>query len=137
MSEPLLAAEQWKVLEGGRGVRIPDHDGDVGIAFTHPRDGSGRGVTVERQDASTGIEQVDVYHPSAVRVLIAVANAALPSDDPRKITREMIENIRQAGDYSGGHFAPDGKEMMDALIARIADALEAYLPPSPESGENP
>jgi hypothetical protein len=52
--------------------------------------------------------------------VIALANAALPNDDPHKITRAMIDEIRHASDevpYAG------------IELDRIADALASYLPP--------
>lgn len=48
--------------------------------------------------------------------LIALANAALPDDDPHKITREMVRLLR------------DTAEEYDYLTP-IADALASYLPP--------
>lgn len=54
---------------------------------------------------------------------IAVANAALPSGDPRKITREKVEMMRRAA-----WNVPDGYSGNLAL-SEFADALESYLPP--------
>lgn len=61
--------------------------------------------------------------------LIAAANAALPDSDPRKITRAMVEEIREA---AASHAAYDSLPQFAALAARvqrIADALSSYLPP--------
>lgn len=41
MTEPIKAAltrEQWIELRRGRGVRVPDESGDVGIAYCHSVD---------------------------------------------------------------------------------------------------
>ena len=55
---------------------------------------------------------------------IAVANAALPDTDPRKITREMVATLRDVtapGSASGFE--------TNAELTSLADALESYLPP--------
>lgn len=58
--------------------------------------------------------------------LIALANAALPDTDPRKITREWVREIRGAArDYA----LPDGFLHSGEVLNRIADALASYLPP--------
>lgn len=54
---------------------------------------------------------------------IALANAALPDSDPRKITREIVEAIRKAYLEFG-----QTNETTDRIL-EIADALESYLPP--------
>lgn len=53
---------------------------------------------------------------------IALANAALPDDDPRKITREDVDNLR-------GILSGDAWAVAKADIKRLADTLESYLPP--------
>ncbi len=50
-----------------------------------------------------------------LHVIVAYANAALPDSDPRKITRDRLENLRF-------FFDPDNEEGR-SLIA----ALESYL----------
>jgi hypothetical protein len=67
--------------------------------------------------------------------LIALANAALPDDDPRKITRDRIKLMRDAGgsilsahaEYCVGEECGchDDMRALDAF----AVALESYLPP--------
>jgi hypothetical protein len=58
--------------------------------------------------------------------LIALANAALPGDDPRKITRSTVIDLRMAAS-SLRHEC--GQEDEDAAnLERIASALAAFLP---------
>lgn len=73
---------------------------------------------------------------------IALANAALPDDDPRKITRETVSQLRvlvgKAEDSWDEGPAGEGWQS-DALIAAVAAgrklvlALESYLPPEIET----
>lgn len=53
--------------------------------------------------------------------VIALNNDALPADDKRKITREDVANLR-------GILSGDAWAVAKADIARLADALESYLP---------
>lgn len=57
--------------------------------------------------------------------LIALANAALPDDDPRKITHESVAVIRAAGDNA----AEWGHDLAAAVLRGVADGLRSYLPP--------
>ena len=56
--------------------------------------------------------------------IIALANAALPDDDPRKITRVTIAEIRNAAENVDHEWGGP-----DADLWRIADVLESFLPP--------
>ena len=79
--------------------------------------------------------RTDAYRDGALNVkasdrlpaLIALANAALPDDDPRKITREWIDRMRRASAYCYG-LAEPGDTILGAAMAIYADALESYLP---------
>lgn len=84
--------------------------------------------------------------PTADRVhaIIALANAALLDDDPRKITRAMVTEIirsaQQMADVAKwfeqgrvkssdpGADVADARKRESSLLA-LADALESYLPP--------
>jgi len=57
---------------------------------------------------------------------IAVANAALPDSDPRKITRATIEDIRSAAEQI--QLDPEEYYRGRRLLS-FADALASYLPP--------
>lgn len=52
--------------------------------------------------------------------LIAILNAALLDSDPRKFTREWVNELREGTNAVG---------VNTALLHHIADALESYLPP--------
>lgn len=65
--------------------------------------------------------------PDAHRVgALAIANAMLLPDDPRKITRHAIAVLRETssaiGHGNASHFQAD-------WLATFAEALESYLPP--------
>lgn len=63
------------------------------------------------------------FEPSEV---IALANAALPDTDPRKITRFRVEALRAAA------LALDtaGVNVLHAIVVQaMADVLSSYLPP--------
>lgn len=114
MVEPALSAEEWALrLKGDHNVY---EDGiapnGVGV-ITH----QGLAVTYD-----TGF-LLDI-EAKYVRALIAVANAALPDDDPRKITWGMVSDLRQAAARlvrTGDHRGVD--------LAGHADALASYLQP--------
>lgn len=56
---------------------------------------------------------------------IARANAALPDDDPRKITWEMVDELRFASERN----EREGDVDLAGSLNRIADILARYLPP--------
>jgi hypothetical protein len=125
--EPALTPEEWA---GGPddldrpedGIAAPQaFDGD-------PTDRYAAGVSVFEGSLQLIYDEFHVTPFGRPAAVIAVANAALPDSDPRKITREMVTRIQHAG-----HYAHNGREVMtpdklDALLA-IAKALESYLPP--------
>lgn len=61
--------------------------------------------------------------------LIAVANAALPDSDPRKITRAMVVELRKRALGHPLGYGEWSKNPPDPELTKIADALESYLPP--------
>jgi hypothetical protein len=64
--------------------------------------------------------------------IIAALNAALPDDDPRKITQAMIAVLREFAEAPGyGWSDADGNNFPNEELTRIADALASYLPPEP------
>ena len=71
--------------------------------------------------------------PEDLRALIALANAALPDDDPRKITREKIATLREMVGYAAGAYTSSGEsedlKADEAFLSPFLDALESYLPP--------
>jgi hypothetical protein len=63
--------------------------------------------------------------------LIALANAALPDSDRRKITREKLATIRLALDLLPR--ADDEDVMAHQAANEFVDGLESYLPPPPRA----
>lgn len=65
--------------------------------------------------------------PSHLAVIIALANAALPHSDPRKITREKVEHMKAIA----AAIVPRIRyETHIGFLEEFAIALEACLPPS-------
>ena len=62
---------------------------------------------------------------------IALANAALPDSDPRKITRHHVERLRMVA--ATLHMRESGMAGPMTIVSNelneIAEALESYLPP--------
>lgn len=69
------------------------------------------------------------YLMRPAEAIIASANHALPDDDPRKITREWVEQLRAWA----GVLENDRGDVAGADLRSIADALESYLPPAKET----
>jgi hypothetical protein len=67
--------------------------------------------------------------PRFIPALIALANAALSDSDPRKITREMVDDLRMAA--SGLRHEYGSVDEDAASVDRVSDVLESYLPPEP------
>ena len=106
--EQALSAEQWAKE-------------DVGLVWID-RDGPA---------ACLGIAgDWDSIPAEALPAAIALANAALPDNDPRKITRRLVDAIRIATEQAN---TPSHYEALHA----IADALASYLPPETPSDQTP
>jgi hypothetical protein len=116
---PALTAEEWAAWKEGRGA---------GETLFLVNVNSGPDDPVWGQSFSA--------HPPAA--LIALANAALPDDDPRKITREKLVALRDclamAGLANDDRCVSDKEfadaRRYDALATTLTDALESYLPPA-------
>jgi hypothetical protein len=104
--EPALSAEEWHEYE------IRNADGSTLGVGRMPGT-----IAVTIKELSPDGE--DVFPAPAV---IALANDALHPDDPRKITREWITDLRR---ISASH--PEHGDFTELLT--IAAALESYLPP--------
>lgn len=120
--KPALSVDQWSKREYER-------SGENGVSL-----GLGTGVNVVAPGA--------IDDPADVIALIALANAALPVQDPRKFTREHVRLLRGAAELIGGSergFATDGADRATAeMVAErvvysqlldLADVIESYLPP--------
>jgi hypothetical protein len=76
-----------------------------------------------RLSLARGIDHVSYFLKGELPRLIALANAALPDNDPRKITRERLGLLAYANgrdELSQGEW-----EEVKAFVA----ALQSYLPP--------
>jgi hypothetical protein len=61
---------------------------------------------------------------------MAIANAALPDDDPRKITRADVETVIAGAYAATDEFPLDPDAMaLEASLHRVAAKLAALLPP--------
>lgn len=86
---PALTLEEWQGLDRGRPVSCTGVDGDQLIGFAHELDAEGEGIRIEG-----GSYTASIFEADNVRRLLAIANDALPKNDPRKITRTWIDAIR-------------------------------------------
>lgn len=116
---PALRPEDWQGLDRGRPVHCTGVDGDQFIGFAHHRDAEGEGVLIDG-----GSWTASIFEAENVRRLIAIANAALPDDDPRKITRARVEALRSVCRHN-----PDTLPGYGVPLRELADALASYLPP--------
>lgn len=123
--EPALTPKQWEI----RAVRLPTDDAYASVYGFRVEGAEGHGLRLEVDvfNAEHPDEMASHEIPSnALPALIALANAALPDSDPRKITREKIALLRieHISECDG-----DVCEYPTRELAAFADALESYLPP--------
>jgi len=128
-SKPALSAEEW---EDPKISLPPTFDPAEGATLYR---GDDRGLVREAGDSWYS----SIVPPELAPKMIALLNASLPDSDPRKITREMVADLRLA--YVGAaHLARHHQEAGDeperqrqvALAKRCAlyaGALKSYLPP--------
>lgn len=80
-----------------------------------------------------GVAAGEWITPEQAPGYIALLNDALPDDDPRKITREKIDKLREMVSYAAGAytFSAESEELKadEAMLAPFLDALASYLPP--------
>ena len=132
---PVLRPEEWQGLDRGRAVTCIGVDSGQFIGFAHEPDTEGEGVQID-----DGSHTASIFEAENVRRLIAIANAALPDDDPRKITRTSVDAIRSCAarleaDVNARLMTESLTQAMriDAMtLHRIADGLESYLAPEVE-----
>lgn len=99
-------------------------------------DGDGLEIVVypdaASRDARRGmLGKYKLSFPDDIIGVIAVANAALPDDDPRKFAHADVYDLRALiADLRAGNDLTRLTERT-ARLAAFADALESYLPPSP------
>jgi hypothetical protein len=112
--DPALTAEEWATVPWADRVTFFACVEGTGLTIADGSPTPRVGIHVERDDLSA---------------LIALANAALPDSDPRKIRREWMRELRErALDHPIG---VDNKsaDIPDPILTEIAAALESYLPP--------
>jgi hypothetical protein len=124
--EPAMSEAEW---EAGRVSRADE----TLVGFEH--DGSPFTFQCVGQQAELAngalVVSRTIWGPRSIPALIALANAALPVDDPRKITREWVAALYEEvarGDAAerlgdnAGNFAID-----PALARRMVAVLASYL----------
>jgi hypothetical protein len=116
---PALTPDEWAAKE----TRTPDH---VRVALLVDEDGTFLEVGDGRSSADTWL-----IASEGMPQTIALANAALPDSDPRKITRARVDALREVA----REIDAENKGMItqcgwaDDFLNGLADALESYLPP--------
>jgi hypothetical protein len=141
--QPALTAEEWAKARSDEGVWVHhvihdatdpvdrvSHDGHFGI----------RGAYVDNVDGEGEVDDYTVHVPASLELgcgdlpyasgpmlpaLIALANAALPDDDPRKLKAEHRDALRQL--LSGRY---DSFSLMLQRMESLAAAIHALLPPT-------
>ena len=107
---PALAPDEWERRRSGA-VAIDQIGDEVHVVVTDP-DG----------------QLVSVSDPDEIFALIALANDALPEDDPRKITKGLAFDLRVAVEaLRTAQFAG-----LASRLEQRARVLEALLPPPAE-----
>ena len=102
MFPPALQAHEWR--DGRSSLR------DTGVVLSLAGE---LGLLIE------GAQHITIgRNVSRLTALIALANAALLDDDPRKLRSEHVDALRSAA---------NGKIDV-ALLRDLADAIESYLP---------
>ena len=110
--EPALAPEQWA-------SNLADvFDGYVDLDM---------GTIDIRLGGPAGLRDMS----RELAALIAVCNAALPDDDPRKITRTHVLALRVLSDFVARIPGIIGADAVKSYgyARQLADVLESYLPP--------
>ena len=115
--QPALSADEWA-------TGTPYYSANP-LRWHVRRDRAGEvvGGEVTHYWCNTGAD-IPVEHDELLAT-IAMCNAALPDNDPRKITRNSVQLLRNVadGEYGGVSWGTSGD-----LLA-LAAALSAYLPP--------
>jgi len=130
---PALTPEEWKARRSRRG------GADFGI-YNDDRRREEREAMYVCEPSSLG-ECIPIQDDAnAFAALIAIANAAMNDEDPRKFTRETVRRLRTvAADLRDSHGSPsepvyDDREVMidiaylDHWLDDLADVIESYLP---------
>ena len=81
------------------------------------------------KDAASHCEANAVAYETDFHVMMAIANAALPDDDPRKITREDVRYLRDTALFLRTRVDEHGDDVGDPNLTALAAKLAALLPP--------
>jgi hypothetical protein len=103
------------------------HRGDPHASVELRRDALGR-----NELSIDGFTQVLVRDGGDLAALIALANAAMNDEDPRKFTREHVVALRSATEELARDYdavATDARSARAGLLDDLADAIESFLPP--------
>jgi hypothetical protein len=112
--EPALTAEEWLSRQASVDHGFVRLDGDAPVLETFDyRDGSTTGLYLEHDLA----------------IVIALANAALPNEDPRKITHDDVFVLRQLPAFMRGLGMGNDPEGGARAVTALAAKLASYLPP--------
>lgn len=126
---PAIADADWLDADHARTDLL--FEGEPAGCYAHIDEGPHRiEIGIRGED---GLEKYWLIIPDDFAALLAICNAALPADDPRKITREWVVALRaeaERGEYAERVGDNAGFSAIDPSLARqIAAALESYLPP--------
>jgi hypothetical protein len=117
---PALTPEQWRVLLDRRPVFYncveAEYDGET-VTLREEKDCLEDGATPRELDITKREKHF----------VMAVMNATMWNDDPRKITRTDVELLRELEEPLRGTL---GGQMCLALAAKLAAKLSALLPPT-------
>ena len=118
--EPALTPEAWGEFKNGREVVL----GDPTDRFS-PRVSFYKGKIGIYDDWSNGNDTADLA------AIIALANAALPDDDPRKITRAHTALLFRIAQWIANGFPEDDAQSFAAggELHDLGRILASYLPP--------
>lgn len=118
---PALSESEWEneaAIVGGLGVRI---------RHTIPNQPTLEISSVDGRIATPVLHSI--ADTNSIAALIALANAAMNDEDPRKITRETVDTLRQMRALLHGVGMGVDPEGGRTFVAELADALESLLPP--------
>lgn len=118
---PVLSSDEWR-LE--RAVRV---DGAAQWRIQVLDDGT-------LQIAITAKVDFTASKPTTLTALIALANRALPSDDPRKVTHEIADAIEDLANFDQTTIATALRmpvtDVTVRKLRRFAAGLRSLLPPA-------
>jgi hypothetical protein len=121
--EPALTAEEWAQTRiepiSLNGTLVVHDDGDGLEVVTYETPG----------DVATMAKfKIDTWDRDGIAGVIALANTALPDNDPRKLMAADVAALDEAIMYVGP--LADREEPLRAELTALRDKLAALLPPN-------